>query len=175
MIGALPVQAIGTAVVMKILEPIWTAKPETAGRIRGRIESILDWATVRQFRSGDNPARWNGHLDQLLPRKGEIDKVRHQPAMPYPAVPGFMAELREHTSTSARALEFTVLATFGPARRLAPRGRRSTCAAKIWTIPADASRPNATTVSRCRIARSRSWISATRGRQRPPVHRGAEG
>jgi integrase len=136
MIGKLPVQAIDTAMVMKILEPIWTAKPETAGRVRGRIESILDWATVRQFRSGDNPARWNGHLDQLLPRKGKIHKVRHQPAMPYQAVPGFMAELREQTSTSARALEFTVLATVRTSEAIGATWPEIDCAAKIWTIPA---------------------------------------
>ena len=136
MIGKLPVQAIDTAMVMKILEPIWTAKPETAGRVRGRIESILDWATVRQFRSGDNPARWNGHLDQLLPRKGKIHKVGHQPAMPYQAVPGFMAELREQTSTSARALEFTVLATVRTSEAIGATWPEIDRAAKIWTIPA---------------------------------------
>jgi integrase len=136
MVGKLPVQAIDTALVMKILEPIWTAKPETAGRVRGRIESILDWATVRQFRSGDNPARWKGHLDQLLPRKGKIHKVRHQPAMPYKDVPAFMAELRGETSMSARPLEFTVLNTVRTAETIHATWPEIDRAAKIWTIPA---------------------------------------
>jgi integrase len=136
MIGALPVQAVDTAMVMKILEPIWTAKPETAGRVRGRIESVLDWATVRQFRTGDNPARWKGHLDQLLPKKGKIHKVRHQPAMPYGDVPAFMAELRGQASTSARALEFTVLHTVRTGETAGATWSEIDREAKIWTIPA---------------------------------------
>ena len=102
MIGDLPVQAVDVAHVMKILEPIWQTKPETASRVRGRIEAVLDWATARSYRQGDNPARWRGHLDQLLPKKTKVRKVRHQPAMPYLDVPGFMAELRERDSISAR-------------------------------------------------------------------------
>ena len=93
-IGDLPVQAVDVGLVMKILEPIWQTKPETASRVRGRIETVLDWATARGYRQGDNPARWRGHLDQLLPKKTKVRKVRHQPAMPYLAVPGFMARLR---------------------------------------------------------------------------------
>jgi integrase len=135
-IGKLPVQAVDTAMVMKILEPIWTEKPETAGRVRGRIESILDWATVRGFRSGDNPARWKGHLDHLLPKKGKIHKVRHQPAMPYSDVPAFMAELRAQTTTSARALEFTILGAVRTAEATGATWPEIDRATKIWTIPA---------------------------------------
>src|SRR4029453_3498061 len=89
-IGALPVQAIDTALVLKVLEPIWTAKPETAGRVRGRIEAILDWAKVRDYRAGENPARWRGHLDKLLPARGKVQKVEHHAAMPYAALPAFL-------------------------------------------------------------------------------------
>ena len=135
-IGKLPVQAVDTAMVIKILDPVWGAKPETASRLRGRIESVLSWATVRQFRSGDNPARWKGHLDQLLPQKGKIHKVRHQPAMPYRDVPGFMAELREQTSTSAQALEFTILNTVRTAETIGATWPEIDREAKIWTIPA---------------------------------------
>ena len=135
-IGKLPVQAVDVAMVMKLLEPIWTAKPETAGRLRGRIESILDWATVRQFRTGDNPARWKGHLDQLLPKKGKIHKVRHQPAMHYRDVPAFMAELRNQTSTSARALEFTVLNTVRTGEATGATWPEIDREARVWTIPA---------------------------------------
>ena len=93
-IGDLSVAAIDTAHVLKILEPIWTEKTETASRVRGRIESVLDWATARKFRHGDNPARWRGHLDQLLPAKRKVRKVKHHDAMPFADLPGFMAVLR---------------------------------------------------------------------------------
>ncbi|HEY6259441.1 MAG TPA: Arm DNA-binding domain-containing protein, partial [Xanthobacteraceae bacterium] len=97
-IGALPVQAIDTALIMKVLEqevrdaqhkrpvPLWTARPETAGRLRGRIESILDWARVRGYRDGENPARWRGHLENLLPKRSKVQRVAHYAALPYPEV-----------------------------------------------------------------------------------------
>jgi hypothetical protein len=108
-IGVLSVQAIDTSLVMKVLEPIWTAKSETASRLRGRIETILNWAKVRGYRDGENPARWKGHLDHLLPAKSKVRRVRHHAAMPYSQLPEFMAALREQDSTSARALEFLIL------------------------------------------------------------------
>src|SRR5262249_46424459 len=88
-IGVLPVQAIDTALVLKVLEPIWTAKPETAGRVRGRMEAILDWARVRGYREGENPARWRGHLDRLLPARSKVRRVEHHTALPYGELPGF--------------------------------------------------------------------------------------
>jgi integrase len=107
--GALPVATIDTGLVMRALEPIWTAKPETAGRVRGRIESVLDWAKVRGYRAGDNPARWKGHLDQLLPARNKVAKVEHHAALPYTDMPAFIAELREQNGIAARALEFLIL------------------------------------------------------------------
>jgi hypothetical protein len=98
-LGALPVAAIDTALVLRVIEPIW-AKRETASRVRGRIESILDWSTVRGFRKGDNPARWKGHLDKLLP--GKVRAVQHHPAMPWAELPTFLAELRNHVGVAAR-------------------------------------------------------------------------
>jgi integrase len=86
-IGDLPVGEIDTGLVLKILEPIWTSKTETAGRVRGRLESVLDWAAARGYRSGENPARWRGHLDKLLPARTKVAKVRHHPAMPYTELP----------------------------------------------------------------------------------------
>ena len=82
--GALPVQAVDTGLVTKAIEPIWATKPETAGRVRGRIESVLDWARARGYRDGENPARWKGHLDHLLPAKGKVARVEHHAALPYP-------------------------------------------------------------------------------------------
>lgn len=105
--GSLPVNAIDTALVMKCLEPIWQTKQETASRLRGRIESVLDWATVRGFREGDNPARWRGHLDKLLaPRK---KGQKHHAALDFKQLPTFMTDLRKREGFAARALEFAIL------------------------------------------------------------------
>src|SRR5215207_2431878 len=107
--GELSVSAVDAGLVLKALEPIWATKPETAGRVRGRIESVLDWAKARGYREGENPARWRGHLDKLLPNRRKVRRVKNHPAMPYTDLPVFMAELRSRTSVSARALEFTIL------------------------------------------------------------------
>src|SRR5262249_52985967 len=109
--GALPVQAIDTALVMKVIEPIWTETPETASRVRGRIESILDWAKARGYRAGENPAWWRGHLDHLLPARSKVRKGEHYAAIPYDQLPGLMVELRGQEGIVARALEFTILTT----------------------------------------------------------------
>ena len=92
--GSLPAQSIDTALVIRVIEPLWTTKPETAGRVRGRIESILDWAKVRGYRSGENPARWKGHLDHLLPARNKVHKVEHHAALPYAEIGNFMTDLR---------------------------------------------------------------------------------
>lgn len=126
-IGNLPVAAIDTALVMKCLEPIWTAKPETAKRLRGRIESILDWATVRGFRSGDNPARWRGHLGKLLPATAKVRSVKHFGAIAWRDIPEFMGELRSREEEAARVLEFTILTAARTGEVLGALGRRS-----IW-------------------------------------------
>src|SRR5829696_4178708 len=107
--GELPVAAIDTGLVLKALEPIWNMKPETAGRVRGRIEAVLDWAKARAYREGENPARWRGHLNKLLPSRRKVRGVKNHPAMLYVDLPAFMAELRQRTSVSAKALEFAIL------------------------------------------------------------------
>jgi hypothetical protein len=110
---------------MKVLEAnkFWTTKTETASRVRGRIESVLDWATVRKYRAGDNPARWRGHLDHLLPDKAKVTEIEHMKAMPWAEVPAFMAELRAYDSMPARALEFIVLSA-ARTNECAAQGRR---------------------------------------------------
>ena len=125
-LGSLPVQAIDTGLVLKVLEPIWTKKPETAGRVRGRIESVLDWASARGLRQGENPARWKGHLDKLLPRKSKVHKVEHHAALPHTEIATFMADLRKLGSTTARALEFTILTAARTCEVLGARWRKST-------------------------------------------------
>ena len=106
-IGDLPLHLVDTALVMKVIEPIWSTKPETASRLRGRMELVLDWATVRGYRQGDNPARWRGHLEQLLPARAKVRKVWHHSALPYAELPPFLVALREQDGMAARALEFT--------------------------------------------------------------------
>ena len=93
---------------MKALEPIWQTKSETASRLRGRIEAVLDWATAREYRKGDNPARWRGHLDKLLPARSKVRKVEHHPALPYDELADFAAMLRSQQGIAARALEFLI-------------------------------------------------------------------
>jgi integrase len=138
-IGNLPVTAIDTGLVMKCLEPIWQDKPETASRLRGRIESVLDWATVRGFRQGDNPARWRGHLAKLLPPRTKVRNVKHHPALPYADLPEFMAELRGQENISARALEFTILTAARTNEALAARWASGEfdLLNKIWNVPAE--------------------------------------
>ena len=105
----LPVADIDTALIMRALEPIWRDRLETAARLRGRIETILSWAAVRGFRSGENPARWKRHLDQLLPAKHKVRAVQHHAALSHTEVPAFLADLRRQEGTAARAFEFTIL------------------------------------------------------------------
>ncbi len=109
LIGCLPVASVSIAHVLNILEPIWATKTETASRLRGRIESVLDWAKVRGYRDGENPARWRGHLDKTLPARNKVQKVEHHAALPYFEVAKFMADLKKRDGTSARAFELSVL------------------------------------------------------------------
>ena len=135
--GDVAVGAIDVGLVTKALEPIWTTKPETAGRVRGRMEAILDWATVRGYRTGDNPARWKGHLDKLLPARGKVRRVKHHAALPYPEVPAFVPLLREREGLSARALEFVILTAARTSEAIGARWSEIDLANKVWTIPRD--------------------------------------
>jgi len=100
-LGELPIAAVDTGLVMKVIEPLWKTRTETASRVRGRIEAVLDWAKVRGYRSDENPARWRGHLDHLLPKRSKVRRVQHHPALPYAEVGTFMATLRQQTSIGA--------------------------------------------------------------------------
>ena len=102
-------QYIDTALILKVLEPVWTEKPETASRLRGRMEAVLSWAKVRGHRQGENPAVWRGHLDQLLPARRKVRRIEHYAAMPYREIGTLMEKLRTEATTSARALEFLIL------------------------------------------------------------------
>lgn len=108
-LGALPVASIDTAKVLEVIEPIWTTRAETASRVRQRIESILDWARARGYRDTENPARWRGHLDKLLPRRSKVAPVEHHAALPWAELPSFYQALVEMQGTGALALRFTIL------------------------------------------------------------------
>jgi integrase len=134
-IGARPVDQVGTEDVLKILQPIWTTKTETAKRVQGRVENILDWAAARKYRAAENPARWRGHLDKLLPRPGKVAKPVHHPAMPYHDVPAFMATLADLGSVSALALRFLILTATRTGETLLSTWGEIDLEARIWTIP----------------------------------------
>jgi integrase len=133
--GDLPVGAIDTGIVMKALVPIWNEKTETASRVRGRIESILDWAKVLGYRQGENPARWRGHLDELLPKRSKIRRVAHHPALPYEKIGAFIVELRQIDGISARALEFAILTAARSGEVIFARWSEINLAERLWTIP----------------------------------------
>jgi integrase len=131
--GALPVQDIDVGLVLRAIEPIWTTKPETAGRVRGRIEAVLDWAKAREYRQGENPARWRGHLDHLLPARGKVRKVEHHAALPYPELPAFMAELRRRGGVAARAMEFAILTVARTGEVIGATWSEIDREARVWT------------------------------------------
>jgi integrase len=135
--GGLPVSTVDVALVLRVLEPIWHDKTETATRLRGRIEQVLDWAKVRGYRHGENPARWRGHLDKLLPARSKIRKVKHHAAMPYSEIPVLMAELRSNESISARALEFTILTAVRSSELLNARWPEFDLTNRMWVVPAE--------------------------------------
>lgn len=135
--GNLLVCDVGQEHVLATLEPIWKTKNETASRLRGRIENVLDWATVRKYRTGENPARWKGHLDMLLPAPGKIQKVEHHRALPIDAMAAFMAALRKREGTAAKALELTVLCASRSGEVRGAVWPEFDLDAGIWTIPAE--------------------------------------
>jgi integrase len=135
-IGNLPVHLVELAHVQNILEPLWISTTETATRLRGRIEAVLDYATVVKYRSGDNPARWRGNLDKVLPKPNKVRKVKHHPALTYEEVPAFMVELRAKDTQAAKALELQILTATRPGEVAGARWEEIDLQARLWTIPA---------------------------------------
>jgi len=136
-IGHLSVDQIDTALIMRCIEPIWTTKTETASRLRGRIESVLDWSTVRGYRKGDNPARWRGHLDKLLPRPSQVARVKHHAALPFTDIGAFMGKIRADTGVASRALEFTILTAARTNEVVRAEWSEVDLGRKIWIVPAE--------------------------------------
>jgi integrase len=129
------VASIDESLVLKVLLPIWDSKTETATRLRGRIESVLDWATFNKYREGENPARWKGHLDNSLAKPNKIAKVIHHPALPYREIGAFMAELRERDGLGARALEFLILTACRSGEVRGATWHEIDMEERLWIIP----------------------------------------
>ncbi|AUX78117.1 tyrosine-type recombinase/integrase [Sinorhizobium fredii] len=143
--GKVSIAQVDTGLVLKALErehpnrpgkSVWMAIPETANRIRGRIENVLDWATTRGYRDGENPARWRGHLQNVLPARGKIQRVEHHPAMPYSKLPTFMAQLAKREGVAAKALEFTILTAARTGEVIGATWDEIDLDGKVWTVPA---------------------------------------
>lgn len=136
-IGDLPVNEIELPHVLAVLEPIWTEKTETATRLRQRLENILTWATVSGYRSGDNPARWKGHLDALLPKPSKIRKKKHFPALPWQDIGRFMRDLRKRNGVAARALEWIILTACRSGEARFATWEEIDMRERVWTVPAE--------------------------------------
>lgn len=134
-IGKLPVAEIELNHIIQILEPIWLEKTQTAKRLRGRIESVLSWATVAGFRSGDNPARWKGHLDTVLPKPSKVTKVKHHKAIPWQEMGAFMTELKKREGMAAKALEFVILTATRSGEVRGGTWDEIDLKSGIWTVP----------------------------------------
>lgn len=137
LIGSKPVDTVSTEDILEILSPIWATKTETAKRLQGRIENVLDFAAARKFRDPVNPARWRGHLDMLLPKPSRVRTVTHHPAMPYTDVPAFMTELSQNGSISALALQLLILTATRTSEVLLSKWSEFDLEAAVWTIPAE--------------------------------------
>lgn len=131
------VSEIDTGLVLAVLEPIWSTKPETASRVRGRVEAVLDWAKARGLREGENPARWKGHLEKLLPAKSRVHKVEHHAALPYAEMRPFMDALKAQPGAAARALEFTILTAARTGEVIGAQWSEIDLAGRVWIVPAD--------------------------------------
>lgn len=133
--GAKPVREIDQAGVFKVLDPIWSTKTETASRLRGRIEAILDWAKVRGYREGENPARWKGHMAKALPARNKIKPIKHYSALPYKELPGFMAKLLAIESIGAKAFAFCILNVTRTSETLKAERSEFNVDERTWIIP----------------------------------------
>ncbi|MEL7968536.1 integrase arm-type DNA-binding domain-containing protein [Vreelandella neptunia] len=135
-IGEMPVDEIDTHQILNILSPIWVTKTETAKRVQGRIENVLDFASAHKYRDEANPARWRGHLDKLLPKPSKVQKVTHHPAMPYEQVAAFMGVIQDYNSMSSKALQLLILTATRTSEILNAEWHEIDLVNATWTIPA---------------------------------------
>jgi integrase len=176
--GDLAVQDVDVAIVTEVLEQdvaaaagkpggrFWEARPETASRVRGRIESVLDWATARGYRKSANPARWKGHLEALLPATGTIRRVKHHPSLPWTRIGDFVAELREHPGVSADALHFTILTCVRSDETVQAQWSEFNLADKTWVVPSRRHKTGHQTGEHHRVALSKAAVSILERRRK---------
>jgi integrase len=136
-LGNLPVASIDTPLVLKVIKPLWERVPETASRVRGRIEQVLGWATVHHYRSGDNPARWQGLLEHALPSRRDVAKVKHHAALPYARAPAFVKKVRLDARIGARCLEFIALTVTRVSEANVARWDEIDFTNQVWIVPAE--------------------------------------
>jgi integrase len=135
--GKVAVQDINVGMIMRVLDPIWQTKTETASRLRGRLENILDWARVREYRTGENPARWRGHLEKALPTRNKAKDVKHHAALPIDHYPAFMTKLRDQKGVGPLAFQFAILTAARTSEAIATRWDEIDLSDKSWTVPAE--------------------------------------
>ena len=135
LLGSLPVEAIDTPLVLKVIKPMWERIPTTASRVVGRIHAVIGWATVHHYRHGDNPARWQGHLEHALPALSKVAKVKHHAALPYAQVGAFVAKLRKDSSVGARCLEFITLTAARLGEAINAEWDEIDLANRVWVVP----------------------------------------
>lgn len=135
-LGDVPIRKVDTEHILDVLQPIWKTKTETASRLRGRMEAILDWAAVKLYREGPNPARWKGHLKFQLPLPSKVKKVKHHPALPYDELPDFMKALQSDNGVAALALQFTILTVARTSETLLMDWTEVDLKKKTWIVPA---------------------------------------
>jgi len=180
-LGQLPLDAIDVGLVLKVLEPIWQTKTVTAGRVRERIEAILDAARAKGLRHGENPARWRGHLDSLLMSPSKIHRVKHHPALPYAEMPTFFARLKDQQGISARALECLILTAGRSGEILGARWEEFDLENAVWTVPSvrikaakehkiPVSAPVLSILTALRNARCSDYVFPGRKLNRPMCH-----
>jgi len=136
-IGNLPLSEIDTDLILKVIEPIWVSKAETASRVRQRIETVLDWARARKYTDGENPARLRGHLDKILAKTAKVKRVKHHPAVPYEQINAFVSLLRKRSGSSSLALEFMILTAARTGEVIGARWGEFDISSKVWTVPAE--------------------------------------
>ena len=135
LLGSLPVEAIDTPLVLKVIKPMWERIPTTASRVVGRIHAVIGWTTVHHYRHGDNPARWQGHLEHALPALSKVAKVKHHAALPYAQVGAFVAKLRKDSSVGARCLEFITLTAARVGEAINAEWDEIDLANRVWVVP----------------------------------------
>ena len=160
--GAVPVAEVDTPHVLAVLTPIWNSKTETAGRVRGRIERVLDSAKVHGHRSGENPARWPGHLALILPAKSAVSRVEHHASLAYADMPSFWLKLQAHDGLGARALELTILCASRTSEVLQARWDELDQAGAVWSIPGERMKSGVAIAYRCLILRWRCSANSPR-------------